>query len=293
MRHSIEFLGFKILLLLFRIIPFKIFYLISDFNAFILEYILKYRKKVIYKNLALAFPKYDKKQIRDIAHKSYKNLSDVFLESIKAISVSKETIQKRYIVENDDMVKSINESDKSLIFVCGHYANWEWFSFVGKDYFNLDIYGVYKLIHNTKINQIIHDNREQHGAYAIPIEKTGYMLKKVLHKPGMIGLVADQNPGSAEKSIWVDFFNIKTAVIHGPEIFAKKFNMPMYYYDVQRIKRGYYGLKFVPLCLEPKNTKEGEITSLYMSYLERVIREKPEDYLWSHKRWKKTFPEMY
>jgi len=60
----------------------------------------------------------------------------------------------------------------------------------------------------------------------------------------------------------------------------------VFYLDIQRVKRGYYECKVVPVALEPSSTAEYEITNRFMSMLETSIRRQPEFWLWSHNRWK-------
>jgi KDO2-lipid IV(A) lauroyltransferase len=99
-------------------------------------------------------------------------------------------------------------------------------------------------------------------------------------------MVADQSPSSSRFAYWVTFLNQDTATLHGPEKYARIYNYPVYYMDVQKIKRGYYSVEFIPLCMDPVTSKNGEITTAFMRLLESKVRENPQYYLWSHRRWK-------
>ena len=99
-------------------------------------------------------------------------------------------------------------------------------------------------------------------------------------------MISDQSPSNLKKARWVKFLNQDTACLHGAEVYAKKYNVPLIFGDVQRIKRGYYTVTLSVFEDNPQNTAEGEITESYMKKLEEIIKAKPENWLWSHKRWK-------
>ena len=101
-------------------------------------------------------------------------------------------------------------------------------------------------------------------------------------------MAADQYPGDQiGKAIWLDFLGRDTPFLHGPESYARYNNLPVVYFDLKRVKRGYYEMEIKKLVEVPKETQPGEITKKYMQFLEKAITEKPQDWLWSHKRWKK------
>ena len=79
---------------------------------------------------------------------------------------------------------------------------------------------------------------------------------------------------------------METACIHGPEKYAKMYNYPIIFIDIQRVKRGFYEIELSTLVENPIELTNGEITKLYMNKLEEVIRKNPENWLWSHRRWK-------
>ncbi|MEI7664340.1 MAG: lysophospholipid acyltransferase family protein, partial [Bacteroidota bacterium] len=105
-------------------------------------------------------------------------------------------------------------------------------------------------------------------------------------EPAAFYMVADQSPSSPRLAFWVNFLNRETATLHGPEKYARITNFPVVFACVTKLKRGYYMADFRMLEAEPAKTKTGDITSRFMKMLEDVIVEKPEYYLWSHRRWK-------
>jgi KDO2-lipid IV(A) lauroyltransferase len=82
------------------------------------------------------------------------------------------------------------------------------------------------------------------------------------------------------------FLNQETAVLHGPEKYARLHNFPVFYARIRKVRRGKYIAGFILLEQEPRNTQPGEITERFMRRLEEDILEDPRYYLWSHRRWK-------
>ncbi len=101
-------------------------------------------------------------------------------------------------------------------------------------------------------------------------------------------MAADQSPSKRllPKALWIDFLGIKTPFLQGPEKHARINNYPVVYVDINQKKRGYYELFLTVLTDKPISLKEGELTKLYAKKLEQNIINKPECWLWSHKRWK-------
>ena len=120
----------------------------------------------------------------------------------------------------------------------------------------------------------------------VPIKQTRTAFAEKQNEASCYILLADQSPSNIEKAIWVNFLGIETACLHGPEEYAKKHNLPVLYVDIQRVKRGFYEVTYIPLIKESNKSKKGEITAIYMGTLEKIINQNPEFWLWSHRRWK-------
>ena len=102
--------------------------------------------------------------------------------------------------------------------------------------------------------------------------------------------ITDQTPSNADTSYWAKFLNQETAIYRGTEKMAKLTGHPVVYGDIQRVKRGYYSIKIKLLTENPNQTKEGEITELHTRVLEDSIIRHPDNWLWTHRRWKKKNP---
>lgn len=282
----IAYLFIRLNSFLFSLLPFRIIYLHSDVLYFFLYRIFGYRKKVVYQNLKNSFPEKSEKEIDQIAKKFYVNLCDVILESVISGHISKKTYLKRFPVINPELLDTLYEQGRSAIGLAGHYSNWEWGA-VGLGFqIKHRTIALYKPVKNKFVDRFMKEQRSVLGLELVPIQDTVRSFSKKHEIPVIYFMVSDQSPSNLKKAIWVDFLNQDTACLHGAEAYAKMFDMPLIFIDLQRIKRGFYSTRILLFEEHPKETAPGEITRKYMQKLEEIIREKPEDWLWSHKRWK-------
>jgi len=98
--------------------------------------------------------------------------------------------------------------------------------------------------------------------------------------------LADQAPRDRKTARWVEFLGQDTASVPGLDVLARKFDFPVLYFHVRRSKRGFYEVVFSEIWKNPSEAAEMDITRAYARFLEEKIREQPENWLWSHKRWK-------
>jgi len=246
-----------------------------------------YRKKVILENLRNSFPEKSEKEIREITRKTYRNLSDLVVESIKTFTMPTKQVTKRFKIINPEIIDQYYLKGQSVIGVTAHYGNWEWGAMAGSLQIKHRAIAIYKPLTNKYIDNFIKRTRAENGTLLKSIYKTTETFESLKNQTCIFLLVADQSPSSTKKAIWVDFLNQDTACLHGPEKHARANNYPVIYLHIQRVRRGYYELKAEVLIENPAEVEEGEVTRRYMNKLEHIIREKPEDWLWSHKRWKR------
>jgi Kdo2-lipid IVA lauroyltransferase/acyltransferase len=277
------YLFFRFIVFIFSLIPFRLLYILSDGLAWLFFHVVKYRGKVVYGNLKNAFPEKSAAEINDIARKFYKNLTDILLESIKGFSMSEKTMSSRYRFLNPKLVE---KNKAQSIHLAAHYTNWEWGATIYKHWFpQHTMVGFYKPLANKHIEKYGHASRSQFDTTLIDIGRTAWAFENYKNQPSGYILVSDQSTYS-EKSHWVKFLNQDTICPHGGDKYAHLYNYPVFFVDIQREKRGYYTVNFELLADNPAALPEGEITNLFMTRLEEIIRAKPENWLWSHKRWK-------
>lgn len=240
---------------------------------------------VVRDNLQKCFPEKSTEEINRIEKLSYRNLSEITIESLKAFTMSKKQLFARHKVTNEDEIKHLYKKYQGIIAVTGHYGNWEWGAM---SCMQLEWTGValYKPLSNSYLDSYLCKNRSRFGTDMVSIYDTARSFVSFKNMKKNFILASDQSPSNTKKSIWVNFLGRETAFLHGPEYYSRKYNYPTIFVDIQRVRRGYYELELMALTEEPNKMRNGELTQKFANKLEEVIRKKPEDWLWSHRRWK-------
>ncbi len=275
------------ILWLISILPFRLLYGLSDIMHFFIFRIFKYRKKVVKANLRLVFPEKTKEEIEDICSKFYHHLCDMILEAIKSMTISKAAMRKRYKFTNVDLILDLEKKQKSILLMCAHYGSWEWI-FILQTYINHKGYAVYKKLANKYFDKLVKRIRAKYDSHLITTKVTFDILTKSQNKGELTinGFVSDQSPKIRENLHWNEFMGVKVPMHTGAETIAKKFDMAVVFFSVERIKRGYYQTTFQTITEHPNDFKDFEITDKFHKLVEKQIHEAPQYYLWTHKRWK-------
>jgi lauroyl/myristoyl acyltransferase len=285
-----QFLVFIIafpLLWIISILPFPVFYIFSDFVYLIVYYVVRYRKKTVRYNLALAFPNLSAKERLIIEKKSYHHLCDMFLEMIKTMTISQEEMNKRFTITNIELVKEFEKKGKSTILLASHYASWEWLLSLNDKTIFKGI-GVYKKIANKYFDKLIRDIRSKYNAELVETKRAIPLMAENQHNGvlTMYGLASDQSPKLDRAFHWDTFMGVEVPVHTGAEMLAKRYDLNVLFVKVKKIKRGFYEATFVPITDNPKSLPDFEITTIFLREVEKQIYEAPEYYFWTHKRWK-------
>ncbi len=275
---------------LFRPMPFWLVYRLSDALSFFLQYIVGYRRRVVWDNLQRAFPHRDRRELRRIARKAYRNLADVMLETLKSYTLPVTEIQRRSRPLNPEVVNRHLDRGKCVILCGGHYANWEYTGISMPPLFHGPTLTVYKPIANDYTNALVNGKRARTGMVMIRMEETFSVMRqyKEHSQPAVFILLADQSPSNRKGAHWVRFLNQDTASLPGVDVLARRMNFPVVFYYAQRRRRGFYEVHFADLYTDVHLAKEGEITQAFADALEHIICQRPENWLWTHRRWKMT-----
>lgn len=285
--NKLSFTILYLFLSLFNLLPMRVLYIISDMLYPVLYYIVKYRKRVVYDNLNLCFPDKTEKEITSIAKKFYRHFCDLMLEGIKAKSISEKEIKKRVKFKNLELIEKYQKEGKSVVAILSHYGNWEWT--VHMPFFTkLKVLAVAKPQNDLNFNKYINKVRGRFGTEPVAMADTLKVLIK--HKrqnnQTILALISDQIPHRGMINYWTKFFGVETGAFLGGEKIAQKFDQPVVFGHMDKVKRGYYEFTFTPLFENPKDEEEYVITETHMKLLEDKIKAKPEYWLWSHRRWK-------
>jgi len=279
-------------LYLVSLLPLKVLYLVSDFAYLILYYVVGYRRKVVMKNLAQAFPAKTGEERLQIAKKFYRNFTDSFIETIKLLSAGKKFVREHF--KGDFSVfEYLYAKGRKCQIHSSHNFNWE--------YANLGIplniphtlLTVYMPIKNKIFERIFKKFRSKTGAVLLPATNMRTAIIPYRNTVYALALVADQNPGDPKNALWFDFLGKPAPFVRAPESGARRGNIPVVFCHFLKEKRGFYNVCFSLASENPADTKPGELTKRYVDYLENVIRANPEVWLWSHRRWKWDWKESY
>ena len=283
----LEYISFRFLVFCSRITPFFLVYFWADVFYFIISYVAGYRKKVVIDNLRKSFPEKSEKEIMTLTKKFYHHLADVTLEAIKAMTISRKQIQKRYVVENVEIPNEYYDRGQSVLLLTSHYGNWEYGMLATDMAIKHQTVALYLPLTNKYSEKYGVKRRGRFGMKMVPVQQTKSVFDgSIGNGPFGVIMAADQSPSNVERAIWLDFLNHDTACIHGPEAYARKMNMPALYMKISKPRRGHYKLTFEKLIDNPQQYEQGEITHIYFERLEKDILECPQYWLWSHRRWK-------
>jgi Kdo2-lipid IVA lauroyltransferase/acyltransferase len=275
----------KVFAFFLQFLPFKAIYWLSDAFTWLMYHLVRYRKAVIMQNLRNAFPDKTSLEIKHITKETYRNLCDIILESLKGMSLSESQFRAHYRFLNVDIFEEY--AQKEIIVLAGHLNNWEW----GVISLPLALHhhqavGIYKPIKNIYIEKYISKKRERFGMELVAMKKTREALLAKRVKPAIFFFISDQTPSNLKNVVWLQFLNQDTACFLGADAIARAHGHPVFSITPHRIRRGYYEVTFSPVCIDTAQAKEGEIITTFLQKLEAHIVPQPQNWLWSHKRWK-------
>ncbi|RXK52170.1 lysophospholipid acyltransferase family protein [Aquirufa rosea] len=272
-------------------LPLFVLYGIANCLKWIFYAVISYRKKVIKENLQRSFPEKSAKEINEIAFKFYGYLTDQLVEFFKGVSLSEKQVLDHVELKNPEIVQIYLDQGIPVIMVAGHQGNWEWAIHrlaLTKNTYDI----VYQKLNNPAFNQFSMEVRQKFGHIVLMEKRESVILtrdRKLV--PRGICLAADQAPQKPESAYWTNFLNQDTAFFTGMERFAREYQYPVVFAELLRKGRGQYSMTYEILA-EPSfaNLPHGEIIERFARRLEKSIIENPEQYLWSHRRWKHKKP---
>ncbi len=276
---------------LITLLPLTVLYIFSDFLFLVLYYFPSYRRKVVLTNLINSFPEKSDKEIRQIEKDFYRHLADLFIEILKLRNMSNSTQKKRFTYSNTEIFDKLRDEKRDIIGVLGHYNNWEWPTLLGQKVNYLTTV-IYKPLQNKYFDRFMNDQRTKDG---LKLAATSMIIKDIINyrKLGINTFsvfLADQTPPGLETNHWTTFLNQETAFFTGAGKIASKYDMAVVFFNIQKKKRGHYNVDFELLFDHTRGIEEKVIIENYVRRLEKQIIEKPEYWLWSHRRWKHKRP---
>lgn len=267
-------------------LPLRVLYGLSDFLYFLLLYVVRYRRDVVLENLRLSFPEKSAAEIQSIAKGFYRNLTDLIVETIKMPALSADELRRRVHFSNAELVKDQLGAGQAVIGMASHTSNWEWIPSASVLQ-GMPTDSVYKTLNNPFFENLMRSIRASFGAVPVPMNTLPRRMVAQKDVPRIVALVADQVPDIPEYAHWIDFLHRDTPFYPGTERLARSRNLPVFYTELRRVRRGYYEVTFTNIGQPPYDAlPSGAILEKYRDLLEETIRKYPSDWLWSHKRWK-------
>ncbi len=285
-----------LLIRLFALLPFWVLYLWADFIGWLAFSVIGYRKAVVIDNLKKSFPEKSDKEIKQIARRFYRNLGDIIVESLKVIGLSEKQLQKRVSYKNYHILEDRLKGGSSVIVMTPHSGNWEWLLLacsylLVKSGFGVD--AVYSPLSSQFFDRLMIKIRSKFGADPTPMNmvlRNVIKHKRDKSKPRVVAMVADQRPLPNESNYWTEFLHQETAFFIGSERIARKVGFPVVYTSIRRLKRGHYEVNFQEVAAPPyqklSSTEDMPIIEQFARLVEKDIQASPDQWLWSHKRWK-------
>ncbi|UKT65499.1 lysophospholipid acyltransferase family protein [Pedobacter mucosus] len=287
-KRGIAHIGvFFLCLLSFLPLPLLLFF--ARLLYYPLYYVIRYRKKVVRLNLTNSFPEKSQSEIIKIEKKYFKYLADLIFEIIKLTSMSEKETLRRVKFRGLEQLSIHFNAGQSVLACTGHYGNWE----LGTLALGINVAAlsgktlvIFKPIKNKIFEDWFNNFRTKYGNIFIAMRQTLRGMATYKNESTLLCFASDQSPTKEETKHFTNFLHQPTAALLGVEKIAKSTNRPIYYFKVTPVKRGYYEVDVLPMCLDPSKTEEFEITDLHFQFLEKIIKENPQYWLWSHKRWK-------
>lgn len=253
---------------------------------------MRYRRKVTRANLEQAYPERSCAERRDIERRYYRHLCDLLVEGAHNLFARPQAILRRYKVVNRQLVNRYYEQGRSVILLSAHYNNWEYMITSLNFQFRHHGIGVGKVLDDKLTAAFITRRRSRFGTQIVDHTDVRQQIE-YYHRhrvPVACMMLSDQSPSNVRKSYWTTFMNQETPFLYGAEYFARKYDMPVLYYEVRKVRRGHYEVEFSTLCEHPSAVPQYAIVSEYIRRLAVTIDRAPQYWLWSHRRWKRTRP---
>lgn len=273
------------------LLPFPVLYRISDFLFILLYRILKYRTVIVRENLKRAFPDKSHAERGKLEKQFYKHLADVFVETIKGLSISKSEILKRMkYPTTENIFEVLKIENQNAFVVLSHSGNWEWVALASQPYCPQQVYFTYKPLSSSGFNWLMHKMRTRFNGMALSMQETPRAITSLTNdkKNFVLALIGDQSPSNLNGCYWMDFLNQETAFLNGPAKLAHKFKTPIVYLRQKKIRRGYYEAYFERFDINDHSAED--IMNYICDSMENEIQSQPFTWLWSHRRWKHQKP---
>ena len=280
-----------LLIRIFSLLPLSVLCFISDVILYpLVYYVARYRLKVVRKNLRNSFPDKSHNELKSIEKKFYRHFADLLVEIVHGYRASDEEMREHVVFENVDLVEELAQKTQGVIAYLGHMGNWEWIADLNKRFVDRSMveYNIYRQLKNPNSDKMMLELRSKRGGECIEKKQLLRKLVSLRHANHsfVLGMLSDQKPSKRSTYAWTQFLSQETAFLNGSEVLAKKFGFSAVYAHILSPKRGQYTVRFELITDNPAAMPDEEMTKKYAALLEQNIHAQPEQWLWTHNRWK-------
>jgi KDO2-lipid IV(A) lauroyltransferase len=274
----------QILLYPIALLPMRVLYVLSDILYLLMYVVGRYRRQVTYDNLKHAFPDKTNAELNSIMRKFYRNFFDQWMELLKLLTISRAQLDRK-VKGNWEVFHQLNTEGRNTYALLGHTFNWEWANVACQYNAPQQFAGVYMPVNSNAVNQLMTRMRTRGGGWLISMKaKKGFQrLEGVRY---IVGLIADQNPSNLKAAAWYPFMHREAPFFKGPELLARRASAAVVFAGIKKVKRGHYQVTLELVTKDASQLPENEVTQKYIAFMERQLREQPENWLWTHRRWK-------
>ena len=277
---------FKIIIL-FSKLPLRVLYWLSDFIFVILYFVVGYRKKVVFQNLKNSFPEKSDSELKIIRKKFYHNFCDYLVETLKSFTITSHELRVRVQYLNQDIFHEAKAENKNVILLAGHIFNWEWFNAFATVVPQEKSFPVYRKVQSSFWEQKVKEIRNRFGNHALEAKEViRHIFKNANDGNSVYMFVADQTPHVSEVTYGLNFLHQKTPAFVGYDKLSTRMDLVFVYCEMKKVKRGYYQINYHQIEPDGEKFEEYEVVRKFHKMLETTINKRPDNYLWSHRRWK-------
>lgn len=280
-----------LLLRLFAHLPLGVLHVVSTVLYWLAVNVVRLRADVVANNLQKAFPELDAAARADLADRYHRQIADVAVEVLKAFAITPAELRDRVRIEGLEAVRARLDAGQPVLLVAAHHCNWEWALLALSLELGHPLDAVYKPLKTPWAERAFYWMRTRFGGRLTPAKE---IVPQVIARKSdvrALAMVADQVPSTSPSKFWTRFLNQDTAFYMGAEEIARAVGYPVYFVAMERVARSRYVVR-VSLLAERGNGLEipKETTRRYAVALEKLLREHPADWFWSHNRWKLKKP---
>jgi KDO2-lipid IV(A) lauroyltransferase len=284
----IEYIFVRFLYAIFRLLPMSFSRWMAEGLAIISGRVIRYRRGVIVDNLKNAFPEKSGEEIDRLIPGIYRHFMYLWVEVLQTWRLNSPRYMRNFVDEGTEKIKRIIETGKPVILVGGHLGNFEWLGWYMAQ-FVPSLHAIMKPVHNPYLNNFIIKNRLRMGVKLIFTgEKAFTEGMNALRENGSLAIVADQDAG--ERGIYVNFLNRPASTATGAALYHKRTGTSVFYCSFRRTGFGKFVINAEEVVAPgngvAKNSDIFSVTQKYTELLEKDVRKYPEQYFWTHRRWK-------